>query len=179
MSRLPPGGLRVERPKTRTRARRQANGCSNSRVRLRTCLRSVEYVKLRLLPRRRVFCGPAPCAWEVLSLVQRTHRLQTAGRGGDFHKTKKRATVRRRRTSPKCHYPQRGCLFSRGGPISLQHLGTAKMPEEVHWLKYRASPTYGNYATIEAPRQGQTCSECQGRLGAGRRKALPVEESNP
>ena len=54
-----------------------------------------------------------------------------------------------------------------------------EMPEEVHWLKYRASPTYGDYATIESPRQGQTCSECQGRLGAGRRKALPVEESDP
>ena len=62
----------------------------------------------------------------VLSLVQRTHRLQTAGRGGNVHKTKRRATVRRRRTSPKCHYPQRGCLFSRGGPVSLQHLGTAR-----------------------------------------------------
>ena len=58
-------------------------------------------------------------------------------------------------------------------------LDLQEMPEEVHWLKYRTTPTYGEYATIESPRQGQTCSECQGRLGAGRRKALPVEESDP
>ena len=51
-----------------------------------------------------------------------------------------------------------------------------EVPEEVHWMKYRATPTYGAYATIESPRQGQTCSECRGRLGTGRLKALPVKE---
>ena len=51
-----------------------------------------------------------------------------------------------------------------------------EMPEEVHWLTYRATPTYEPYLTVEPPHQGQTCSECQGRLGAGRLKDLPVRE---
>ena len=55
-------------------------------------------------------------------------------------------------------------------------LALLEMPEEVHWLTYRATPTYEPYLTVEPPRQGTTCTECQGRLGAGRLKALPVRE---
>ena len=49
-----------------------------------------------------------------------------------------------------------------------------ELPEEVHWLKYR--PTTSN-PTIELPRRDQGCPECQGRLGAGRLKSLPVREA--
>ena len=46
-----------------------------------------------------------------------------------------------------------------------------EMPEEVHWLKYR--PTTAG-PTIELPRREPDCSECQGRLGAGRLQPLPL-----
>ena len=55
-------------------------------------------------------------------------------------------------------------------------LALIEMPEEVHWLTYRATPTYEPYLTVEPPRQGNTCTECQGRLGAGRLQTLPVRE---
>ena len=53
-------------------------------------------------------------------------------------------------------------------------LALLEMPEEVHWLMYRATPTYEPYLTVEPPRQGTTCPECQGRLGAGGLQDLPV-----
>ncbi len=55
-------------------------------------------------------------------------------------------------------------------------LALLEMPEEVHWLTYRATPTYEPYLTVDPPRQGNTCTECQGRLGAGRLQTLPVRE---
>ena len=54
-------------------------------------------------------------------------------------------------------------------------LALLEMPEEVHWLMYRATPTYEPYLTVEPPRQGTTCPECQGRLGAGGLQDLPVK----
>ena len=51
-----------------------------------------------------------------------------------------------------------------------------EMPEEVHWLTFRATPSYEPYLTIEPPCPRQTCSQCQGRLGAGRLKDLPFRE---
>ena len=50
-------------------------------------------------------------------------------------------------------------------------LQVQEVQDEVHWLKYR--PNFP-YETIEIPRQGSGCSECQGRLGAGRLKSLPL-----
>ena len=50
-------------------------------------------------------------------------------------------------------------------------LGLQEVPEDVHWLKYRE--TYP-YTTIELPRREPQCPECNGRLGAGRLKELPV-----
>ena len=50
-------------------------------------------------------------------------------------------------------------------------LGLQDMSEEIHWLKYR--PTTASH-TIELPRREPDCSECRGRLGAGRLKTLPV-----
>ena len=49
-----------------------------------------------------------------------------------------------------------------------------EMPEELYWLKYRATTPY---PTIEMPRRDKGCSECQGRLGAGRLKKLPIQEA--
>ena len=49
-----------------------------------------------------------------------------------------------------------------------------EMPEEVCWMKYRAIEPC---PTIELPRRELDCSECQGRLGAGRLKTLPVRET--
>ena len=46
-----------------------------------------------------------------------------------------------------------------------------KLPEDVHWLKYR--PVEAN-PTIEVPRQEPECSECRGRLGAGGLQQLPL-----
>ena len=46
-----------------------------------------------------------------------------------------------------------------------------EMPEEVHWLKYRPTTSC---PTIELPRQAPDCSECQGRLGAGTLRPLPL-----
>ena len=50
-------------------------------------------------------------------------------------------------------------------------LGLQEMSEEVHWMKYRPDT---DSRTIQSPRHDSDCSECQGRLGAGRLKALPL-----
>ena len=50
-------------------------------------------------------------------------------------------------------------------------LGLQEMSEEVHWMKYRPD-TDG--LTIQSPRHEPDCSECRGRLGAGRHKLLPL-----
>ena len=47
-------------------------------------------------------------------------------------------------------------------------------PEDIHWLKYRSADPYYPYVTVEVPRNGSGCPECQGRLGAGELKSLPV-----
>ena len=56
-----------------------------------------------------------------------------------------------------------------------QYLSTTlelhETPGDVHWLKYRSADPY---TTIEIPRQGQGCLECQGRLGAGTLQLLPL-----
>ena len=46
-----------------------------------------------------------------------------------------------------------------------------ELPEEVYWLKFRP---IGAEPTVELPRQGSGCSECQGRLGSGRLQELSV-----
>ena len=48
-----------------------------------------------------------------------------------------------------------------------------EVPEEIHWMKYRTTEPY---CTVELPRQDTTCHQCQGRLGAGPSKNLPVRE---
>ena len=57
-------------------------------------------------------------------------------------------------------------LFS---TLELQELS-----EETHWLKYRSTESHGSYVTVEIPRCEPGCPECQGRLGAGRLKPLPI-----
>ena len=47
-------------------------------------------------------------------------------------------------------------------------------PEDIHWLKYRSADPYLPCVTTEVPRSDSTCSQCQGRLGAGELKSLPV-----
>ena len=47
-------------------------------------------------------------------------------------------------------------------------------PEDIHWLKYRSADPYYPYITVEVPRYGSGCPECQGRLGVGGLRALPV-----
>ncbi len=49
-----------------------------------------------------------------------------------------------------------------------------EVPREVQWLKYRAIDPC---PTIELPRRDPDCSECQGRLGAGALKLLPLRAS--
>ena len=44
----------------------------------------------------------------------------------------------------------------------------------IHWLKYRSADPYLPYVTVEVPRSDSTCSQCQGRLGAGELTSLPV-----
>ena len=53
-------------------------------------------------------------------------------------------------------------------------LGLQEMSFDVHWMKYRAAEPY---TTVELPRRNPGCSECQGRLGAGMLKSLPVQAS--
>ena len=50
-------------------------------------------------------------------------------------------------------------------------------PEDIHWLKYRSADPYLPYVTVEVPRNDSTCSQCQGRLGAGELKSLPVRRA--
>ena len=52
-------------------------------------------------------------------------------------------------------------------------LGLQEMPSAVHWIKYRAGEPY---TTVELPRRNPGCPECQGRLGAGKLKSLPVRD---
>ena len=47
-------------------------------------------------------------------------------------------------------------------------------PEDIHWLKYRSADPNLPYVTVEVPRGDSTCSQCQGRLGAGELRSLPV-----
>ena len=53
-------------------------------------------------------------------------------------------------------------------------LGLQEASKELHWLKYRSVEPY---ATIELPRRARACPECQGRLGAGTRRPLPLRET--
>ena len=46
-----------------------------------------------------------------------------------------------------------------------------EMPMAIRWFKYRPND---RQPTIEKPRRDEGCLECQGRLGAGRLKPLPV-----
>ena len=50
-------------------------------------------------------------------------------------------------------------------------VGLQELPEEVQWMKFRPTESH---PTVELPRRGSSCSECQGRLGAGRLRELPT-----
>ena len=50
-------------------------------------------------------------------------------------------------------------------------LGLREWSEDVHWLKFQPD-TDGR--RVQVPRREPDCSECQGRLGVGRLKALPL-----
>ena len=49
-----------------------------------------------------------------------------------------------------------------------------EVPKEIHWMKYRATEPY---CTVELPRKDADCHQCQGRLGAGDTRPLPVRET--
>ena len=51
-------------------------------------------------------------------------------------------------------------------------LGLREWSEDIHWLKFQPST---DCRKVQKPRREPHCSECQGRLGAGRLKTLPLK----
>ena len=51
-------------------------------------------------------------------------------------------------------------------------LGLREWSEDIHWLKFLPST---DSRRVQKPRREPHCSECQGRLGAGRLKELPLK----